>query len=124
MEEITKYHDNLGTIQLGSPVHHHVYAWTAFVLVTGILLVLFLGHYTRHLPVSGTLVPSEGLLSVTCPLSGTVEKVLVHTKQSVRAGTPPLSIASNLYSPKVGMVNALIEQSLSAAEFFRKTAYR
>ncbi len=106
----------LGPIHLGSPVHHHVYTWTAFILVTGILLVLFLGHYTRHLPVSGTLVPSEGLLSVTSPLSGTVEKVLVRTNQSVQAGTPLLSIASNLYSPKVGMVNTLIEQSLSGEE--------
>lgn len=106
----------LGPIHLGSPVHHHVYAWTALALVTGILLILFLGHYTRNLPVSGTLVPSAGLLSVTSPLSGTVEKVLVHTNQSVQSGTPLLHIASNLYSPKVGLVNTLIEQSLSGEE--------
>ncbi|WP_414041217.1 HlyD family secretion protein [Acidithiobacillus sp. M4-SHS-6] len=113
---MTNHRDFLGPIQLGSPVHHHVYAWTALALVTGILLILFLGHYTRNLPVSGTLVPSAGLLSVTSPLSGTVEKVLVHTNQSVQAGTPLLHIASNLYSPRVGLVNTLIEQSLSGEE--------
>ncbi|MGE0047754.1 MAG: hypothetical protein AB7T01_02305 [Acidithiobacillus sp.] len=68
-------------------MHHHLYAWAAFALVVGILLVLFFGHYTRHLPVSGMLVPSQGLLSVTSPLSGTVEKVLVRANQSVQAGT-------------------------------------
>lgn len=37
-----------GAIQLSAPVHHHIYAWTAFLLVAGILLVLFLEHYTRY----------------------------------------------------------------------------
>jgi len=57
-------------------------------------------------------VPSQGLLSVTSPLSGTVEKILVRSGQAVHKETPLLEIASHLDSPKFGMVNALIEHSL------------
>ncbi|WP_077273681.1 HlyD family secretion protein [Acidithiobacillus thiooxidans] len=108
--------DLLGPIQLGSPVHHRIYAWSALILVISVFLILIFGRYTRHLSVSGTLMPSQGLLSVTSPLAGTVAKVLVRPNQSVQAGTPLLDITSNLDSPKVGMVNTLIEQSLNEEE--------
>ncbi|WP_409408969.1 hypothetical protein AAE485_12335 [Acidithiobacillus ferriphilus] len=45
--------------------------------VTIIPLLIF-GHYTRHLAVTGMLVPSQGLLTISAPISGTVGKVVVH----------------------------------------------
>ena len=104
----------LGPIRLGSPVHHHVYAVIALFVTLAIILLLIFGHYTRHLAVTGILVPSQGLLTISAPISGTVEKVLVHSGEKVRAGAPLLEIASNPDNPSVGLVATIIEQSINA----------
>jgi len=103
----------LGPIHMGSPIHHHIFAWTALALTAGIMTFLIFGHYTRHLAVNGTLVPSEGLLSVTVPISGTIQKVMIRSGQEVQSGTPLMEIASNLDSPSVGLVSTIIEHSLA-----------
>ncbi|WP_061046453.1 hypothetical protein [Acidithiobacillus ferrooxidans] len=76
----------LGPIRLGSPVHHHVYAVIALFVTLAIILLLIFGHYTRHLAVTGILVPSQGLLTISAPISGTVEKVLVHSGERLFVG--------------------------------------
>ena len=106
----------IGTVRLAAPIHHHIYSVLAVIITMAILSFLVFGHYTRHLPVSGMLVPSSGLLSVSNPLSGTVTKVLVHAGQRVHSGAPLVEISSNLYSPSMGLVNKIIQQSLLAEQ--------
>ena len=45
-----------------------------------------------------------------------MEKVFVNANQTVPTGTPLVDISSNLYSPKIGMVDTLIEQSMNGEE--------
>ena len=103
----------LGHIRMSSPKNHHIFTWSALFLTSTILGVLIFGHYTRHLHVSGILVPSRGLLSVTTPISGTVQKVMIRSGQLVSLGSPLISISRNLDSPSVGPVNTIVQNALT-----------
>ncbi len=55
-------------------------------VVLAITLLLVLGHYTRREPVSGTLVPTHGLLTVSVPSAGSITRIFVREGDRVRAG--------------------------------------
>lgn len=125
-QEVTWNNDSItiGAVRLAAPIHHHIYSVLAVIITMAILSFLVFGHYTRHLPVSGMLVPSSGLLSVSDPLSGTVTKVLVHAGQRIHSGAPLVEISSNLYSPSMGLVNKIIQQSLLAEQNILRRSLR
>ncbi|AOV15772.1 secretion protein HlyD [Acidihalobacter aeolianus] len=102
----------LGRVRVQSPVSHSVYAALALALTLAVAALLIFGRYTRHLSVSGMLVPSQGLLDVSVPLSGTVEKVMVRSGETVPYGAPLMEVAVHLDSPAVGQIGTVIAQAL------------
>ncbi|MEE3500982.1 HlyD family efflux transporter periplasmic adaptor subunit [Acidiphilium acidophilum] len=102
----------MGTIRIASPTSHWVYAGLGGVIGLVIILFLAFGHYTRHQTVQGTLVPSRGLLSITASLAGTVTRTYAHDGEHVKAGQPLVEISADRDSAKIGLIDALITQSL------------
>ncbi|HEX7389932.1 MAG TPA: HlyD family efflux transporter periplasmic adaptor subunit, partial [Acidiphilium sp.] len=102
----------LGPIRLASPPSHWVFSGLAGVLGVAIVLFLIFGHYTRRQTVSGSLVPSSGLLSVTATIAGTVRHVDVHDGETVHAGQRLLELSGDVDSRTMGLIDVLIAQSL------------
>ena len=78
----------LGSIRLQPPRAGWYFFGTGLFAVAIISVLLVAGHYTRHEHVSGSLVPSGGLLNVVPVSPGVVTKILVQEGSRVRAGRP------------------------------------
>jgi membrane fusion protein len=104
--------DWLGTILVASPLSRWLWTALALSLALAILLFLFLGHYARRESVSGQLVPTSGLLSLTAINAGTVTDVRVHDGQSVHQGDVLVEISSEQDSAVLGDSRALVSQQL------------
>lgn len=102
----------LGIVRVATPVSHWVYATLAFSIAGAVVLFLIFGYYTQRETVSGELVPSAGLLSVSTPISGTVEQVFVQDGQKVKKGQKLAVVSGDHASPALGLVDVLIAQSL------------
>ncbi|WP_232482329.1 HlyD family secretion protein [Burkholderia ubonensis] len=55
-----------------------------------------LGTYTKRERVMGQLVPSAGVLNVSPPVTGTVERIEVREGQRVRAGDPLITVSAEV----------------------------
>lgn len=104
----------LGSIIVAAPLSRWFLNALALVLAAMILLILFLGHYTRHEAVSGQLVPSSGLLNITAQNAGTISLLQVHEGELVKAGDVLLRVSSDLDSAALGNTHTLVEQQLVA----------
>ncbi len=102
----------LGSIRIAAPPSHWVYSSLAGVIAVAVIGFLVFGHYTRRETVAGSLVPSMGLLNVSASMAGTVEKTFVHDGQTVAADQPLAQISADRDSPSMGLIDALITQSL------------
>ena len=76
----------LGGIVLGQPLTLWLLSGLAVVAATLVVGFLVLGEYTRRTRVTGQLVPSLGMASVTAPGFGTLAQVRVQEGQRVLAG--------------------------------------
>lgn len=110
----------LGIVRLATPVSHWVYTVLAFFIACAVFLYLIFGYYTQRETVSGELVPSTGLLSVSTPISGTVEKVFVQDGENVKSGQELAVISGDHASPALGLVDVMIAQSLKNQESILK----
>lgn len=86
----------LGSISLATPLSFTWWSLLALTMATVIVLFLTIGYYTRRESVTGQLLPSEGLLTLTAQTTGTVTLTLVHEGQRVAAGQPLAEISANL----------------------------
>lgn len=111
-----KRSDMLGPIQAAAPLSGWVFVAFALVLAGAIIVFLLFGHYTRRAHVSGSLVPSRGLLALDASLNGRVSRVWVDEGQAVRSGQPLLTLTAQTDSPGVGDVHAVIAQRLKAQQ--------
>lgn len=82
----------LGAISLAQPVSF--WAVTVFAVIAASLIVFFLvfGSYTRKTPVSGQLVPVQGLSVVVAPAAGVVTRLHVEEGEQVQAGQPLVTL--------------------------------
>lgn len=89
-------HKLMGTVSLYSPP----YRWLMIGVVTALTLVivalLVFGTYTKRERVAGQLLPTQGLLSVAPPLTGTVIDSRVREGQTVAAGAELLAISAEV----------------------------
>lgn len=76
----------LGDIVLGQPPGPWLLTGLALLASALIVLFLVLGEYTRRTRITGQLVPSLGMASVTSPGVGTLVQVRVQEGQRVLAG--------------------------------------
>lgn len=102
----------LGSIIVAAPLSRWLLTLLASVLAAAILLFLFLGHYTSRQTVTGTLVPSAGMLNVEAPSAGTVTELHVHDGQQIKAGDVLVVISGNQDSAALGDTHALVAQQL------------
>jgi len=100
----------LGTVDLTTTPM----AWPLTLLATAFVVTaigfLFFGRVARSEPVRGQLHPSEGLLPVVAPRSGTLVRVLVKEGAVVKAGQPLFEISAERSSealPVVGLGGTL-----------------
>lgn len=108
----TKREDGLGRINLVTARMGWPAAILAASLATVIIAFLTLGGYTRSEQVSGHLVPGDGLVTISAPVTGMVVQTLVAEGQYVQAGQALLEISTEKDSPVVGKVGAAVALEL------------
>lgn len=84
----------LGRIRIARPPS---FAWVtgiAVVLAAALIAFAVLGQVSRKARLTGLLLPSEGLISVSAPQAGTVAELLVSEGQQVQAGQPLVRLTS------------------------------
>ena len=106
----------LGVINLATPLSLRWWAVLAFALGAAVVLFLVFGHYTRRETVSGQLLPSAGILTVTSQTTGTVVHALVHEGEHVRAGQLLVKVSANLHSADMGSTHAVVSKNLRAQQ--------
>lgn len=102
----------LGTIRLQAPHLGWAFFGTGILAITAILALLIAGHYTRHERVTGTLVPSTGLLTVIPVDPGVITRVLAREGDTVHAGQPLLEISGAQDAVSLGNAQAAIAAQL------------
>jgi membrane fusion protein len=110
----------LGAINLATPLSFAWWAALATLLAAAILLFLIFGHYTRRETVSGQLLPSAGLLTLSAQTTGTVTRTLVHEGERVAAGQPLAEISGDL-ATQMGDTHAVVGAQLRAQEVQLRT---
>lgn len=103
----------VGSIRLHTPRIGWAFVGFSIAAVLAIAMLLFLGRYTRHEPVSGALVPTHGLLMVAAPSPGSVTRIYVREGDRVNAGQPLLEISETQSSAAMGDVNSAVAKQLS-----------
>lgn len=103
----------LGSIIVATPLSRWVWTLLSLLLAGALVVLLVFGHYTRRESVSGQLVPSAGLVSLTATNAGSVTRVWVHEGQSVHQGDPLAEISSDQDSAALGDTHALVGQQLA-----------
>nr|WP_279237665.1 HlyD family efflux transporter periplasmic adaptor subunit [Dyella sedimenti] len=106
----------LGAIIIASPPSR----WIAIAFITAtamaLLLFLFIGQYTRRETVTGQLLPSAGLLTLTASNAGTVIRIAAREGQVVKAGDVLLEVASRQDSAALGDTHELVGRQLDSQQ--------
>ena len=102
----------LGRIQVNTPLAHWAISGFVIAFIGVLLLFLCLGHYTRRATVTGSLVPSAGLLTLSAASVGRVMRVDVHEGQHVARGQVLAEFDNPLDSAALGNTQAFITAQL------------
>ena len=90
-----KSDNRLGEIAISQPVGIWVLAGIAMAILTAAALFLIFGEYTRKTEVTGRLVPTAGLSTLTATGNGNVGRLFVKEGDTVKAGDPLVLIESD-----------------------------
>ena len=90
-----KRDNRLGEITIAQPIRVWVLAGIALSILIAVAMFLIFGEYTRKTEVSGRLVPTAGLSTLTSAGSGNVARVFVKEGDRVKAGDPLILIESD-----------------------------
>ena len=90
-----KSDNRLGEIAISQPVGIWVLAGIAIAILTAAALFLIFGEYTRKTEVTGRLVPTAGLSTLTATGNGNVGRLFVKEGDTVKAGDPLVLIESD-----------------------------
>ncbi len=102
----------LGAVRLQPPrVGWFFFALGLFTMAS-ILAILLAGQYTRLEQVQGSLIPADGLITVTPMNPGVVTRVLVREGDTVHADQPLLEISAEQASTSLGDTHAAIAAQL------------
>ncbi|KVM58351.1 anibiotic ABC transporter [Burkholderia ubonensis] len=86
----------IGTVALYSPPYRWLLIAVVAVIAVSVAAFMVLGTYTKRERVMGQLVPSAGVLNVSPPVTGTVERIEVREGQRVRAGDPLITVSAEV----------------------------
>ena len=90
-----KSDNRLGEIAISQPIGIWVLAGIAIAILTSAALFLIFGEYTRKTEVTGRLVPTAGLSTLTATGNGNVGRLFVKEGDTVKAGDPLVLIESD-----------------------------
>ena len=77
-----------------------------------VVVFLLLGHYTRRSRVTGQLVPTQGLITVTSPTTGTLPQISVKEGERIAAGQTLAVVAVPLATTDAGNTFQALEQKI------------
>jgi membrane fusion protein len=86
----------------------------AFLFATAVVILLFIGTYTRHESVQGQLIPSAGLLPVTTRFAGTVMATHVQEGQAVAKDHALVELSGEVSSLSRGQTQGAVVSDLQA----------
>ncbi|KVR60814.1 anibiotic ABC transporter [Burkholderia ubonensis] len=86
----------IGTVALYSPPYRWLLIAIVAVIAVSVAAFMVLGTYTKRERVMGQLVPSAGVLNVSPPVTGTVERIEVREGQRVRAGDSLITVSAEV----------------------------
>ena len=90
-----KSDNRLGEIAISQPIGIWLLAGIAVAILTAAALFLIFGEYTRKNEVTGRLVPTAGLSTLTATGNGNVGRLFVKEGDTVKAGDPLVLIESD-----------------------------
>jgi membrane fusion protein len=102
----------LGTVHLDAPRIGWFFSLASVASIFVIMALLIFGHYNRHEQVTGTLVPSSGLLTLMPAMPGVVTRLMVREGDRVTAGQPLIEISGASDSVLLGNTQLAIENQL------------
>lgn len=103
----------LGPTLLSQPISIWVLAGFAIASAVALSLFLCLAHYTRRQQVEGVLVPSSGLVRVSSPATGILERVDAAEGQRVRQGQVLARVSVPRVTPESGDTATALDARLS-----------
>lgn len=104
----------MGRITLPQPVSSWVLTALAFLFAALVVILLFVGTYTRHESVQGQLIPSAGLLPVTARSAGTVTATPVHEGEIVKKDQVLVELSGEISSLSGGQTQGAVIIDLRA----------
>jgi membrane fusion protein len=102
----------LGAIRVRAPRLGWIFLSIGIATVAIILALLFGGHYTRYQPVTGSLVPTGGLISLSSTSPGVIARLYVREGDTVRAGQALVEVSSVQTSASLGDTQAAVLEQL------------
>src|ERR1700761_1972185 len=90
---VARSNSRIGTIRLDPPRVGWIFCWGGVAAVLALLGILIFGAYTPRQKNSGTLVPSDGVLTVVPKSGGLVTRVFVKAGDVVKAQQPILELS-------------------------------
>lgn len=102
----------MGTVLLAPTVSHRLFALFALVATAAVLMLLFLGEFTRTARISGWLVPQDGLMRVIAPRAGVVTRLHVKEGTAVRRDEPLITLSAEVQSVSLGATQAEVARRL------------
>lgn len=102
----------LGTVLLAPRPSTRLWTLFAALAAAAVLVLLWLGDFTRTARVGGVLMPAEGMVRVFAPRPGVVTALHAGEGAEVRKGEPLLTLSAELRSTALGATQAEIVRRL------------
>jgi len=101
----------LGTVTLYCPPWRWLVISLVIFITLSTLLFFIFGSYTKYETSTGELIPKEGMLAVSAPVSGTATHIFVKEGQKVKQGDK-LMVLSSEVSTSIGPTRQVISDRL------------
>lgn len=111
----------LGVVLLDPKLSYQAFARIAAGAIVALLAFLIFGSYTRKVRVAGLLVPELGLVTISAPQPGAVQRLFVQEGDKVKRGDPLVELSGELQNSagaltRTQIVNRLTERRDSQSE--------
>jgi membrane fusion protein len=102
----------LGTVLLAPRISHTLFTAFAGLVIASLLVLVFLGDFTRKARINGWLVPDAGLVRLFAPQLGRIAQLHVHEGTEVLRGDPLVLLSTEVESEALGATRQQIVDQL------------
>lgn len=107
-----KQKDEIGVVHLAIPTSRWVFSLLIASVALSLVILAFVGKYTRRIQVTGTLVPAAGVISLPAKTQGEVARIMVRQGDHVTRGQPLIEFDNSLVSTVLGSTHDITIQQL------------